>query len=378
MQTKFNPFVDIGYRGPNYFCDREKESKQLLKFISNRQNTTLFAFRRLGKTGLIKHVFNSLQNKKNMVCIYVDILGTSDKASFVSQLATAIYNSFPPENSLGKKIMAAIKSLRPTIQFDELTGQPSITISTTSQQQQETTIASLLTFLDSQNIQIVFAIDEFQQILSYPEKNMEAILRSQIQVLNNTTFIFCGSNQAMMHEIFNSAKRPFYASCTYLHLDSIEKSIYNEFIGRIFKEHKRTISAEAVDFICDWTRLHTFYTQYFCNTLFSKNIQRMKLADVQETAAEILKLQEGKFYQYRSLLTLAQWNLLIAIAKEQCLTKPHAKDFIANYGLGSSSIVTRTMGALITKEMVLHNTAIENPYYEVYDKFLMRWIQNRY
>jgi len=55
----------------------------------------------------------------------------------------------------------------------------------------------------------VFAIDEFQQITNYPEKNTEAFLRTHIQSSQNTVFIFCGSNQKLMHEMFNSAKRPF-------------------------------------------------------------------------------------------------------------------------------------------------------------------------
>lgn len=377
MEDEFNPFIDIGYRGASYFCDREKETKLLKGYISNQTNTALFAFRRLGKTGLIQHVFDSLKKNKKQVCIYVDILGTTDKASFINQIATAIYSAFPDQKGIGKKIIDGLKLLRPTIQFDELTGNPSVGITTVTQQQQESTIASLFHFLDAQNVKIVFAMDEFQQILSYPEKNMEALLRSQMQVLKNTSFIFCGSNQALMHEIFNDTKRPFFASCTYMNLDFIPKEKYSEFIATMFLRYKRTIIDDAVHFICQWTTRHTFYTQYFCNKLFAKGVKNIKLEDVKSTASEILLLQEGKFYQYRALLTKAQWKLLSAIAKEGRLFKPHAKSFIIQSGLGSSSIVTRTLDALLTKEMVLRNTQIETPYYEVYDKFLMRWLQGK-
>jgi len=52
-----------------------------------------------------------------------------------------------------------------------------------------------------------------------------------------------------------------------------------------------------------------------------------------------------------------------------------SKYFIAKYNLGSPSIVKKGMDALVKKEMILHNTGVETPYYEVYDKFLMRWLQ---
>ncbi|MEY3198778.1 MAG: hypothetical protein RJA13_736, partial [Bacteroidota bacterium] len=30
---------------------------------------------------------------------------------------------------------------------------------------------------------------------------------------------------------------------------------------------------------------------------------------------------------------------------------------------------------LLNKEMIFYNSSVEKPYYEVYDKFLMRWLQ---
>lgn len=375
--NKFNPFILSGYRGATYFCNREKETKLLVQYIENQVNVSLFAFRRLGKTGLIKHVFASLKKDKNLICIYVDILGTIDKSSFVNQLATAIYNAFPRNNSIGKKIMKAMQSLRPVIQFDELTGQPSLSITTVTQQQKEKTIASLFEFLDSQNIKVVFAIDEFQQILEYPEKNTEALLRSQMQQLKNTVFIFCGSNQKMMHEIFNSAKRPFFASCTPLYLDYIDKEDYKYFIRKMFKRDKRSIEEEALEFICNWTSLHTFYTQYFSNTLYAKNTQDITLDLAYKSASEILEINENTFYQYRNLLTNTQWKLLKGIAIRGKLHRPNARKFIAENDLGSPSVVSRALESLLTKEMIFYNNSVKKPYYEVYNKFLMRWLQSK-
>ena len=375
MEKEFNPFISAGYREPAYFCDRKEESKQLTQLMLNGANVTLFAIRRLGKTGLIHHLFYPYRKNSKIVCIYIDILATNNLAEFTNQLATAIYNRFPPQKTLGKKIMDLFQRFRPVISFDELTGIPSLSLTIQTTAQNENTIGQIFQFLDEQNIKVVFAIDEFQQILEYPEKNTEAILRTQIQFLKNISFIFCGSNQKMMHEIFNSAKRPFFASCTNISLGFINENEYKTFILKKFNENDRTITDECLDFICKFTQLHTFYTQYFCFILFSKNKKENTIEDARETALNILQLNESSYFQYKNLLTTSQWNILCAIAKEEKVYQPQSKKFVTTYQLGTPGLVKKGMDALLKKEIIFYNSGVETPYYEVYDKYLMRWIQ---
>jgi hypothetical protein len=376
MNKEQNPFISVGYRGPEYFCDREEESKQLDDFMKQGVHVTLFAIRRLGKTGLIQHVFYPHRNSKTVHCIYLDILSTGKLSDLVNQLATAIYNRFPEKSSIGKKMLELLMSFRPVISFDELTGNPSLSLKLESRAQQEQSIHNLFQFLDQQGGRIVFAIDEFQQILTYPEKNTEAILRTTMQQLTNTSFIFSGSNQKMMHEIFNSAKRPFFASCTNMQLDYIPKAAYSKFIHKKFKAHKRSITQESVDFICQWTKRHTFFTQHLSAAVFMQEAVAIDIEQTRMAALRILKLNEPNFYQYKNLLTSAQWNLLCALAQEEQVTQPTAKKFINQHKLGTPSLVKRGLEALLHKELIYYNSSVEQPYYEVYDKFLMRWIQH--
>jgi len=346
MEKTNNPFLLTGYKSPEYFCDRKEETKLLTQLMLKGTNITLFAIRRIGKTGIIQHVFYPYQNSSKTACIYLDILSTKNLADLTNQIATAVYNRFPAQKTLGKKIMELFQRFRPTISFDELSGTPSLSLTIETKAQKENTIGQIFNFLDKQNIKIVFAIDEFQQILEYPEKNTEAILRTHIQQLKNTSFIFCGSNQKMMHEIFNSAKRPFFASCTNLKLDYISEFEYKKFIVQKMKEH-----------------------------LFSINKSKYNIQDAHQTAINILKLNESVFFQYKNLLTKAQWNLLIAIAKEENVFQPQAKMFINKHQLGTPALVKRGIDALLNKELIFYNSGVDKPYYEVYDKFLMRWLQ---
>jgi hypothetical protein len=371
-----NPFPVSGYSGSDLFCDRVEETKKLLKNIENGINTTLFSIRRMGKTGLIYHLFNSL-GKNRTICIYIDIYATRNLREFTNQFSSAVLKAFPERKSTGKKLIQFLKNLRPVISYDGLTGEPQVSFEFSQSKQYEHSLESIFSFLENQTPRIVIAFDEFQQITTYPEKNIEALLRSLIQPLKNVRFIFSGSHKHLLTEIFSQAKRPFFSSTQPLFLENIDRKIYLYFITEKFKSNKRKIDSEALDFIADWTRLHTFYTQVVCNRIFATGIKGISLSDVKEECDSLLKEQESIFFQYRNLLTSLQWNLLGAIASEDKVYKPQSREFIGKYNIGTSTNVQRTVEALMQKEMIYREEKERVSYYRVYDCFLARWLERK-
>lgn len=376
MNTEFNPFLVSGYKDANHFCDRRKETEALMRNAQGQVNSTLLAMRRIGKTGLIHHVLNKL-SRRNFICIYVDIYATGNFREFTNALATAIYREVPQRKGIGDRIFSMIKQLRPVIAIDPLNGAPELSLNLARSEQYPQTVRQLLNALDAQKKHVLIAIDEFQQITNYPEKNTEAVLRTHIQQLRNVSFVFCGSNQKLMHEIFNSYKRPFYASCSNLSLEKIDEKEYISFIRSIFKRYKRTITDEAVDFILLWTHGHTFYTQFLCNRVFSTGQKRIDANLVYSVCDQILVEQETVFYQYRNILTAPQWGLLKAIASEERVSAPSSSSFIRKYQLGAASTISRSLDALVAGEFILRHTEQSERYYMLIDKFLMRWLQRK-
>ena len=234
-----NPFTVISYMGSDYFCDREKETATLLKQLTNGNSITLTAIRRIGKTGLIHHLFGQLP--VGVQGVYLDILDTENMAQFLNKLASALMGQFPEKNSFGKQVWNFLKTLRPTLNFDPLTGSPQASFSLV-QGETETNIYSIFRFLEGQSFKVVIAIDEFQQILQYPEKNVDAWLRSYIQQLKNVQFIFSGSQQHLMNELFASPDRPFYRSTQFMKLEKIPLENYTLFIEKKFTQYKKQIN----------------------------------------------------------------------------------------------------------------------------------------
>lgn len=367
------PFPATGYFGPEYFCDREEELAQLIRNIKGGNSTTLIALRRLGKTALIQHLFYTLQSK--YLTIYLDILATESLSELLNQLSTSIANQYSEKSPVGKKLWQTIRSFRPVVSYDALNGSPLISIKS-SPEESKKSIAEIFSVLEKHSKRVVIAIDEFQQILEYPEKATDAWLRSLIQQLKNVSFIFSGSQQHIMKEMFANPSRPFYRSSQFIKIGKLKEERYRSFIISKFKEHSKSISEETVSEILKWTDLHTYYVQLLCNRVFLASKKVITTEIWKEEAAKILKEQEFVFYGYREMLTRPQWDFLKAVAVEGAVYQPTSSDFISRYGLGNSATVQRSLMSLQRMELIYkENDQDGRNYYGIYDLLFSRWVR---
>lgn len=376
MKYNLNPFPTKNYISKEYFCDREKELETLYRNATNSTNTTLISPRRLGKTGLIYRFFEHLSDTNTFETVYIDIYASRNLGDFVALMAEGILSKFPEKTSIGKQFIKLLKGFRPMFSFDELTGSPQIQFNYQSAKDKEHTLQRLLSFLDNQQKPVIIAIDEFQEIAFYPEKNVEAILRTYIQQLKNIHFVFCGSRRHTLAEIFLSAKRPFYNSTQFINLESIDRNIYRKFIQTTYENGKRAIDDESLDLILDWTKGYTFYTQSLCNRLY--HYKKIDVKAVKNECNNILNENESVYLQYRKLITVKQWDFMVALAKEENITRVYTANFLSKYNLGTSSSASRVIKSLIDKELILETISPHENSYCVYDIFFMRWLQATY
>jgi AAA+ ATPase superfamily predicted ATPase len=290
----------------------------------------------------------------------------------------SIFTKFPQKRGIGQRFFDFLKNLRPVISYDALNGQPEILFDFAQPKEYEYTLRSLLQFIDNQQIQVVLAIDEFQQIADYPEKNIEALLRTIIQTLKHTQFIFSGSKKHMILDMFNTANRPFFSSTQIIGLAEIPADKYKAFIREKFAERHRSIDDEAIDFILSWTLSHTYYTQIICNSVFASGKKNVDIDAVKCVCNDQLNQHQVTYMQYRSLLSPIQWQLLVAIGKEGFVIEPQAQDFLRKYKIGAASSVRKALTALLDKEMVYSVETTEKPSYRVYNVFLMRWLERTF
>jgi len=373
--SSMNPFIISGYHSPDYFCDREKETKKIVTALENDRNITLISPRRMGKTGLIHHVFHQINiNDKTTRCFYLDIFATQNLRDFTLLLAKTVLGKLDNSTEAMMKQMATfLKSCRPVFSYTPTTQQLQITFDI-QPQNTEASLQEIFEYLKHSKTRCYIAIDEFQQIIEYPEKGVEALLRSYIQFLPNVKFIFAGSKKHLMDTIFSSANRPFYQSTQKIGLQAISIETYRKFANHFFNKAKCEIEDCVFDDIYNKMLGHTWYIQIILNQLYTLKKSKIFLDDVETIIAEILMEENATYKTYCELISKGQLKLLIAIAKEKKVTAPYENGFMQKYQLSAPSSVRQALNALIDKNLILSNE--QNEFF-VYDRFFSLWLEQK-
>lgn len=373
MKSKqLNPFICQGYESPKYFCDRKEETLLMKSTLYNGRNITLISPRRMGKTGLIWNTFHQIQSEnKDAICIYIDIFPTKSQQEMVNMLGSAVLNTAMSKGKVfGRKVLEVLGSLRPVVGIDSLTGMPNVTINI-DPSQAEMSLKNIFSYLNRIKKEVFIAIDEFQQITNYPETGTEAMLRSHIQFLQNIHFIFSGSKQHLMSEMFVSPQRPFYQSTDIMNLLPLKENAYYEFANGFFKDNKGGIDEDVFHELYNTFDGCTWYIQSVLNRLY-ENYRNVETTE--QLRSTILSVVESKTPQYESLtqfLTDNQFSLLKAIAKEGIVKEPTGKEFLKKHRLPSASSVKTALDTLADKELLYRQA----DGYIVYDRFLGLWLR---
>lgn len=371
-----NPFVTTGYAGAKYFCDRVKETKALTDLLCNGNNIALMSPRRYGKTDLIRHCFAQKEIQNNYYTFIIDIYSTKSLAQLTEKMGKTILEALKPK---GKKVwerfINTLASLKTYISYDA-NGIPTWGLQIGDIKNPATTLDEIFLYLQKAEKPCLIAIDEFQQIRKYSDDNVEAKLRTYIQYCSNANFIFSGSQQEMMGEIFSSPAKPFYQSATIINLPPIKKNLYQDFCQMHFSEAKKNIQDDVVPVLYDRFDGTTFYLQKIMNILFMKTPKDGTCTSemIDEAVNYIINFSAEIYEDLLYQLPNKQTQTLLAIAIEGKTTNPTAAEFVNKYSLTSASSVNSALKGLQERGLITHNKGV----YQIYDLFFREWLTKRY
>jgi len=382
MEKVTNPFIIRGAIPEPYFCDREKETERLVRYLTNGEHVVLHAPRRIGKSKLIEHCFAQPAIKDKYYTIFVDILQTGNLQEFTYEFGKAVFEATA---SLGNKMMKqfaqTVQSLHGEYSIDPFTGFPKFSMSIGHIANPIYTIEEVFRFLEQADKPCIVAIDEFQRIADYPEKNVEAILRTHIQRMRNCEFVFAGSDRHLLGQMFQDYNRPFYESATIITLEKIERSKYNAFVLEHFEEFDKHIASEDVDRVYDLFDGNTYAMQRTIHTAFSLTPEKQtcSLSTIRQAIDDIIEDNDFTYRTHLMPMGLSQKELLYAIARSGVASQITGSVFVNKYRLGSASSVQSAVRKLKADGWV---TEFMNPdgqkCYQLNDYFLMLWIQKNY
>lgn len=376
MNKNINPFVVTGKIPPQYFCDRVEESKQLGKALCNQMNVVLTSSRRMGKTSLVDFVFDKPEIRDNYITISIDILHTTTFREFILAFGTAVFDCVAARSEKWRKqFVTFLKSLSASFGYDAASNLPTFDIKIGDVQQPEYTLQEIFKYLESIDKRCLIVIDEFQQITYYPEKNVEALMRTHIQKLSNSNFVFSGSQRRLMDEMFFSSKRPFYQSAKSIRLEPIDKDIYMDFAVKNFKESGKEIEKEAFAHIYDTFQGVTLYIQRILKDAFAET-SKGETCDV-ETAKRLIEEyideNDSRLREQLSFITETQKELLYAVHEARQASGITSMEFTKKYRLRSPSSSQSAALKLLEYGMITR----KEKYYSISDPLLSHWLDRR-
>lgn len=368
-----NPFVTNGYAGAEYFCDREVETKQITELLTNENNIALISPRRIGKTELIHHCFAQPEIKDKYYTFVIDIYSTNSVSDLVNMFGKAIIDELRP---LGRKVwekfINIVSSIRSEISFD-INGQPSWGLGIGEIKNPEVTLDEIFAYLNNADKPCLVAIDEFQQIINYGDKRMEALLRTYVQRSVNAHFIFSGSHRHLMGEIFTSPARPFYQSVVLMNLKPLSLDKYREFAIDKFEERGKTLDPQVADEVYSRFDGITSYMQRIMNVLFLKTQEgsTCTTAMIDDAIDYNLDIASDTYEAMLRQMPEKQRAVFIAISAEGTAKSVRSGAFAKKYHLPSPSSVNSAIKGLLEKDFITQS----GDAYVVYDKFFDLWIQ---
>ena len=273
-----NPFKFGSLVDAPYFTDRVKELNYIVQFLKSENHLVLMSPRRFGKSSLVKKAVAQTQRPY----LWLNMQAVLSKEDFAAKLLKELLNQFKLE-----KMKHYLRNFRivPSINMNPMTDelsvsfQPSTDNGTTAIEDVLNTIQKVST---PQN-KLIVVFDEFQSILEI-DKNMDKQLRSIMQEQTGINYIFLGSQESMMTDIFERVKSPFYHFGMLMRLNKIPYEDFKSYIADRMKDVSEQ-PTQIADEILAFTNCHPYYTQQLSFAVWN-NLVAGKNEDVLQLAIE--------------------------------------------------------------------------------------------
>ena len=368
-----NPFIVAGKIKPAYFCDREEESARLIRQVTNGANIVIMSSRRLGKTGLIDFCFDKTEIKEHYITIFIDILRTSSLNELIYLLGRSVFEVIGSRSQkMMKHVVATLKSINGSFGYDPVNNTPTFNIKLGDITNPVYTLEEIFSCIEHADKRCIIAFDEFQQINNYPEKNIEAILRTHIQHSGNANFIFAGSERHLMSKMFQDSARPFYNSADIMMLNPIAEDKYFAFAKGHFANAGKQLDSDAFHAVYQLFDGNTYYIQKVLHDVFTE-LDDNATCNMQQTDDIIRRLVAESHHKYSmmmSRLNLPQKELLYAIAEEGHARQITSGAFIRRHHLKSTSSVQAALKKLLEYGLL----SSEQGEYFIDDQLLRLWL----
>ncbi|MCF6270510.1 MAG: hypothetical protein L3J41_12415 [Melioribacteraceae bacterium] len=218
------------------------------------------------------------------------------------------------------------------------------------------------------NKKVIVVFDEFQEIEQF---SIEKKLRSVIQTHSrNVSYLFSGSKNTILTQMFNDNQRAFYKSVKHLHIEQIVQKDWVKFIQNKFTETKKNIDIKYIETAFEITNGFPYYMQQLMYMIWDNTTKHVNKGIVNNSLKIMLQRESNLYELIWTNLTPNQKKTLKYIILND------GQNIYSNNNLSESSIsattLKSTIEALIKKDICDKK---DNRYYLI-DPFMKYWLQN--
>jgi uncharacterized protein len=254
MITDVNPFVYSRPLAPEDIIDRDGETHELLRNAVGGHFVRLFAPRKYGKTSLLKRALRDGEEQEGLIPVLVDLYRVSSIAdvtvrferAYARQLKGALrtrVESFLQKTGIGLSLGAYGISAR--LQLDtRVDPLPAL----------HALLDLPLRLEEGGGYRALIALDEFQDVDKVPD--LDGLIRSHIQYQGDVaSYVFAGSEPALMKQLFETKDRPLYGSAVPMRLQRLATEDIAGYVADRFHVSGRDVG-EALNPLIDAAKGH--------------------------------------------------------------------------------------------------------------------------
>ncbi len=341
-----NPFQFGDPVEGDYYLPRPRLENTVRQFLENRIHVVLIGPRRFGKTSFILNLLKELK-KDGFTCLFVDIFNITSHRDFLQQMLRALRS----KNNWLKDLFVTITKMRPKIsaEIDPSTNYPSFNVSLdcSSEGDIKEIIQDILEGLEKLGKRVILTIDEFQKITEINDQGwLEATLRTYMQRLKNTSFLFTGSRKSIIYDMLNNHTRPLYRSCQLIEFPSFDNEFTDWVIAR-FSKVGITCTREAIQHLRHLVQDTPNYVQMVCFHLVAEGKMKITIKEVEKTLGTVVRQNAYAYQTLLNSLTLTQQRALRLAAREGKAI--FTKELLDKYEISSAPALASAIKSLKVK-----------------------------
>lgn len=359
-----NPFRYGQVVSNKYFTNREIEIKEIKEGLISGQSIILISPRRYGKTSLVMKAVSDLK----LPVLKFDMQLIIDELDFANILVKRTLSL-----SKFEKIKNLLKTLRilPSVQYNPQTQELSVSISPEGKDIRvylEDAFELIEKMAKNIKKRIIVVFDEFQEIRRISD-DLEKKMRAILQYHKEVSYVFIGSQEHMIRDIFENRNNPFYKFGRQMILKEIEYSKMKEFIIERFSSQNIDAKKMAEE-ILKITGNHPYYTQQLCSEIFIISDKEIIKEEMLEKAIRnILSNHNSDYQKWWNGLDNTERKILIGFCKGN--KNPTSAEFLKNQDIKSASTAGSAIKRLQEKGILI---AKNGDTYSIEDPFWQRWI----